>query len=170
MQLGGAGDWIAARGLPLFSEAERLTVAHVSESGREHLMVPAAAVAWKAMRSAAEGDGVILVMISGFRSFERQRALLTAQVEAGKSIEEVLAVLAPPGCSEHHTGRAADIGTPGCEPLSEDFERTEAYDWLASRAQEFRFGLSFPRGNPFGYRYEPWHWCYAESDEANVKV
>lgn len=160
-QLGGAGDWIEARGLPLFEDAENLTVAHVSQSGREHLMAPAAAQAWQAMRSAADADGVTLVMISGFRSFERQHELLAAQVEAGNPIEEVLTVLAPPGCSEHHTGRAADIGTPGCEPLSEDFERTQAFAWLCRRAQEFHFGLSFPRDNPFGYNYEPWHWCHA---------
>lgn len=161
VELGGSPEWIESRGLPVFNDAEQLTVAHVSQSGREHLLTPAAAQAWQAMRSAADLDGATLIMISGFRSFERQHALLAAQVEAGKAIEDVLTVLAPPGCSEHHTGRATDIGTPGCEPLSEEFENTAAFDWLSRRAAEFGFSLSFPRGNPFGYTYEPWHWCYA---------
>ena len=25
------------------------------------------------------------------------------------------------------------------------------------------FHLSFPDGNPWGYQYEPWHWCFADT-------
>ena len=67
---------------------------------------------------------------------------------------------APPGCSEHHTGRAVDIGTPHCKVLDEEFEQTEAFDWLVRFAGKFGFRLSYPRGNSCGYAYEPWHWCF----------
>jgi D-alanyl-D-alanine carboxypeptidase len=135
---GASGDLLADRGLPLFADATELEIAHVSASGREHLLVPEAARRWRALRQAAEDEGVTVLVISGFRSFDRQ----------------------PPGCSEHHSGRAVDVGTPGCEPLSETFENTDAFQWLRRRADEFEFRLSYPRDNPAGYQYEPWHWCY----------
>ncbi len=162
--LGARPDLIEERGLPLFEDAAEFEIAHVSESGREHLLVPNAATAWQAARKAAETDEVTLLVISGFRSFDRQLELISAKVARGELIDEILRVMAPPGCSEHHTGRAVDIGTPGCEPLSERFERTDAYVWLERHAQDFGFSMSYPRDNPWGFTYEPWHWCYQESD------
>jgi D-alanyl-D-alanine carboxypeptidase len=67
-------------------------------------------------------------------------------------------VNAAPGHSEHHTGRAVDIATPGSRPLTEEFEQTDAFRWLSSRAVEFGFSLTYPRDNPWGIAYEPWHW------------
>lgn len=161
VRLGAAPGLLDARALPLFADATDLVVAHVSRSGREHVLVPAAAVAWRRMRIAADAAAIELVMVSGFRSFDRQLELIEAKLAAGEQLRKILEVMAPPGCSEHHTGRAIDIGTPGCEPLSETFEDTAAFHWLADRASDFGFALSYPRGNPEGFRYEPWHWCYA---------
>ena len=70
---------------------------------------------------------------------------------------------AAPGHSEHHTGRAVDIATPGSRPLTEEFEDTDAFRWLTSRAVEFGFSLTYPRDNPWGIAYEPWHWSLKES-------
>ena len=159
-QLGADGDLAERRSLPFFADASALEVAHVSASGREHLLVPEAATAWQAMREAAEEDGVTLLAISGYRSFDRQVELIQAKLKRGELIGDILAVMAPPGCSEHHSGRAVDIGTPGCDPLSETFEQTDAFDWLERRAYAFGFWLSYPRGNASGYTYEPWHWCH----------
>ena len=78
--------------------------------------------------------------------------------KAGQAIEEILKVNAAPGYSEHHTGRAVDIATPGSRPLTEEFEDTDAFRWLESRAIEFGFSMTYPRDNPWGIAYEPWHW------------
>ena len=48
----------------------------------------------------------------------------------------------------------------GRTPLDEAFESTAAYAWLAKHARRFGFSLSYPRGNPEGFLYEPWHWRY----------
>lgn len=159
-ELGARSDLLAERGLPLFADATDLTVAHVSHSGSEHYLTPAAAQSWVQLREEAAVDDVVLVVISGFRSFERQLELIRDQLSGGKPIDEILAVLAPPGCSEHHTGRAVDVGTPGGEPLSESFENTQAFAWLEANAARFGFQMSYRRNNPFGYCYEPWHWCH----------
>jgi D-alanyl-D-alanine carboxypeptidase len=161
---GASGDLLEARGLPLFEDATELEIAHISASAREHLLVPEAARQWRALRQAADDEGVTILVISGFRSFDRQVELIRAKLNRGEQLDEILAVMAPPGCSEHHSGRAVDVGTPGCEPLSETFEDTDAFQWLARRADEFDFRLSYPRGNPAGFQYEPWHWCYQPSN------
>jgi len=160
-EIGASPDLIARRRLSLFEDATELAPAHTSQSGREHFLIPDAAAEWIRMRALAADEDVVLVMISGFRSFARQVELIKDKLSAGHGLDDILALLAPPGCSEHHTGRAVDIGTPGCEPLSERFEDTGAFHWLCRNAAGFGFRMSYPRGNSAGYRYEPWHWCYA---------
>jgi len=60
------------------------------------------------------------------------------------SPEVVFFVKAPPGCSEHHTGRAVDIGTPNCIPLDKSFAEMAAFSWLQCNAMQFGFELSYP--------------------------
>ncbi|HTH47913.1 MAG TPA: M15 family metallopeptidase, partial [Candidatus Limnocylindria bacterium] len=133
-------------------------VARVLKDGRELKLAPATAAAWAALSATAGRDGVTLLLISGFRSVEHQRQIVERKLAEGKSLAEILRVNAAPGYSEHHTGRAVDIGTPGCPPLTEAFEETAAFAWLARRAAGFGFRLSYPRDNPHGVIYEPWHW------------
>jgi D-alanyl-D-alanine carboxypeptidase len=159
-ELGAAGDLIGQRGLPLYDDARRLTPVGLGTDGRDKFLTPAAAAAWLAMREAARRDGIDLLLISSFRSFEFQLALIRGKLAKGRSIEEILTVNAPPGCSEHHTGRAIDLGIAGLPPLEEDFERTAAFGWLTQQAQRYGYRMSYPRNNPQGYLYEPWHWCH----------
>ena len=84
-------------------------------------------------------------------------------------IEEVLTVCAPPGFSEHHTGRAVDLSTPGSPELEIEFDQTPAYAWLTKRAAEFGTYLSYPVGNPRGYHYEPWHWCFQDAQRGGIR-
>jgi D-alanyl-D-alanine carboxypeptidase len=116
------------------------------------------------MRQAAADEGVSIHLISAFRSLEYQQQLIERKIQNGQSIDTILAVNAAPGFSEHHSGRAIDVGTPNCDALVEAFEHTEAYAWLQRRAAEFGFSLSFPRDNPHGIAYEPWHWCFEKTD------
>lgn len=153
--------YAAERHLTLQAEATELVTARVLKDGRELKLAPATATAWRAMADAATAEGATLLLISGFRSVDYQRGILERKLREGQSLEQILRVNAAPGFSEHHTGRAVDIGTPGCPPLEEAFENTDAFRWLARRAGDFGFRLSFPRGNPHGVIYEPWHWRHA---------
>lgn len=116
--------------------------------------------AWWRMKLAASSDGVTLICISAFRSVDRQRRLVEHAVQAGEPRDVVLRRLAPPGHSEHHSGRALDIGTPGCPPADAAFADTIAFRWLTAHAVEFNFRLSYPPGNASGFIPEPWHWCW----------
>ena len=159
-ELGIAAGTVRERRLPLYGEARRLCPVGLGTDGRDKVLVPGAGAAWTAMRAAAAGDGIELLLVSAFRSYAFQARLIRDKLAKGRTIGEILTVNAPPGCSEHHTGRAVDIGTPGCPPLEEDFERTAAFDWLRARAAGFGYTMSYPRDNAEGYLYEPWHWCW----------
>jgi D-alanyl-D-alanine carboxypeptidase len=128
--------------------------------GREHLLVPQAASAWRSLQTAALDAGVSLFIVSAFRSIERQAEIVRRKLGAGLGIEEILTVCAPPGFSEHHTGRAVDVSTKESPSLEIEFDQTPAFAWLVAHAHEFGFHLSYPKGNSQGYQYEPWHWCY----------
>lgn len=159
-ELGISPQLIASRFLSEYAEACELETAETGDDGRVHLLTPAAAAAWKAMKAAALEEGIEIKVISAFRSVDRQTEIVRRKLASGSSIDDVLCVSAPPGFSEHHSGRAVDVGTPGSPVLEIEFERTAAFAWLESRAGEFGFRLSYPRDNRCGYQYEPWHWCY----------
>lgn len=159
-ELGADPALLRARKLPLFADAKSLRYAGLGTDGRDKFLVPAAADAWLAMRQAAADEGVELLLISAFRSYDFQLALIRGKLAKGRGIAEILTVNAPPGCSEHHSGRAVDIGARDTQPLEEDFEQTPAFEWLARHANRHGFHLSYPRGNRYGYLYEPWHWCW----------
>jgi D-alanyl-D-alanine carboxypeptidase len=130
--------------------------------GREQRLERRAASKWQSMLASAVQDGVALVAVSAFRSFDYQRKIIERKLAAGLTVEQIVCVSALPGFSEHHTGFAIDIGTPGCAPVTEEFEQTPAFDWLTRRARDFGFWMTYPRGNPFGVIYEPWHWVFHE--------
>jgi len=152
-----------ADGRPRFyAEAQVLVEVGPNVVGRVQQLAPEAARRWHDMVAEAGRDGIRLLIVSGFRSFEYQAELIRKKLEAGQRIAEILTVNAAPGYSQHHTGTAIDIATPGSRPLTEAFETTDAYDWLAERAVGFGFGMSYPRNNPDGFIYEPWHWALVE--------
>lgn len=143
---------------PRFAEAGELVSVGLDHHGREALLAPPAAAAWRAMARAAAADGRTLLLVSAFRSIARQAAIVQRKRERGQSWEEILRVSAYPGFSEHHTGCAVDLSAPGCADLTETFETTPEYAWLRAHAGRFGFRLSYPRGNAEGIVYEPWHW------------
>lgn len=166
-ELGISSQFFVARGLCECKEASCLEVAEVGTDGKDHLLVPAAASAWRSLKAAALGDGVSLFIVSAFRSIDRQTEIVRRKLEAGAPIEDILTVCAPPGFSEHHTGRAVDLSTPGSRSLEVEFEQTPAFAWLRAHAADFGFYLSYPIGNLCGYQYEPWHWCFTDAQPIN---
>jgi D-alanyl-D-alanine carboxypeptidase len=161
-RFGIPADYARTRGLPLQREAQRLVlVGRAPDDGKAVRLTPAAARAWRRMRAAAAADGVTLWPLSGFRSVARQTRIIRTNLAAGRPLDDLLRFVAAPGCSEHHTGRAIDIGSPDeGKHFEAAFEKTKEYRWLKRRAGEFGFRLSYPRNNPHGIGYEPWHWCW----------
>lgn len=158
-ELGIPDDYDQDGRKPLFEEAVDLVDVGPNLVGRMQRLTPKTARKWAEMVDAAASDGVILLIVSGFRGFDYQARLIRKKINAGQVVSDILRVNAAPGFSEHHTGRAVDIATPGSRPLMEEFEDSDAFRWLVENAARFGFSMSYPRDNPFGFIYEPWHWA-----------
>jgi D-alanyl-D-alanine carboxypeptidase len=163
-RLGIPADYPRRRGLPVQRTARRLRyLGPAADDGQPVRLSPSALRAWRRMSAAAAADGVRLLPLSGYRSVTRQTRLIRRKLAAGETIGNILRLVAAPGCSEHHTGRAIDVGSPANTKLDEDFARTAEYRWLRRHASRFGFLLSYPRRNSHGIGYEPWHWCWHKS-------
>jgi len=120
----------------------------------------ACAKAWHRMQQAAAADEVTLQLVSAWRSYQQQAAIVRRKLAAGQSLNKILQVSAAPGFSEHHSGRALDLNTPDCQPLETEFAHTAAYAWLRDNAAAYGFVESYPQHNHHQLAWEPWHWCY----------
>ncbi len=159
-ELGIGDDYASRRHLELQPEATDLVSIGYDDAGRDCLLASPTAAAWRTMRDRALVYGIQLVPLSGFRSIERQAEIIRGKLALGETLEEIFKSIAAPGYSEHHTGRAIDIGTDGVLPLEEAFATTSAYSWLARHGAHFGFRMSYPRNNRAGFIYEPWHWYW----------
>jgi len=165
--LGLDADGYSVRtGLALVPEPAQLAFAGFDRWHRGLWLDTEAARAWLRLQDAARTDGIVLDAISGYRSHDYQLGIFERKLARGLTVEQILAVNAAPGFSEHHSGLALDIGTPGEPPAEERFETTSAFAWLQANAAAHGFSLSYPRDNPNGIVYEPWHWCHARRDSA----
>ena len=151
---------LEARGFRAQLEPDALAGIGTDRHGRPMYLVAAAARAWLQMNARAAQDGIAIEPLSSFRSIAYQRGLIARKLKRGDTLEEILKVNAAPGFSEHQSGRAIDIGTPGVAPLDETFELSPAFAWLRAHAGEFGFRMSYPRNNTLGVIYEPWHWYF----------
>ena len=154
---------IAHRTLPYFEQvSEHLLVDAETDAdtGKIYRLISPAEQAWRTMKQQAAAEGIAIYLISAWRSLEYQAGLIRAKQDAGLPPEIFFTSLAPPGCSEHHTGCAVDINTPGCDEVTGVFGETDAFAWLKANAARFGFVMSFPLNNSWGFIYEPWHWCW----------
>ena len=167
-QLGIPASHVERCAMPLQPECSTLVDAGVDVFGRAARLDAATCEAWYAMQRSAAMQGVELQLVSAYRSHDYQCQLFERKLSRGQTIEEILQVNAAPGYSEHHSGRAVDVGTPGFVHLEEVFETSAAFDWLCKHAGSFGFRLTFPRDNPYGVLYEPWHWYFVGIDHSST--
>ncbi|HEX7387694.1 MAG TPA: M15 family metallopeptidase [Castellaniella sp.] len=158
--LGITNDYGSKHGMMIEPQAARVVVAGKDIYGYDLTLAPAAADAYRRMIAAAAQDGVSIQGVSGFRSAQDQYDIMASDLRKGASLAHVLARNTPPGYSQHQTGRAIDLATPGSEPVTRAFASTIAYRWLAKHAASFGFSMTYPAGNSQGIEFEPWHWYY----------
>jgi len=134
----------------------------------KRLLREPAARAAERLFEAAKRDGVRLVGVSGYRSFETQQALFAFNVRTkGRSHAERYSAVA--GASEHQTGLALDVSARSVgNRLVPAFAETEEGRWLEGNAHKFGFVIRYPRDKEHitGYAYEPWHIRYVGREAA----
>jgi hypothetical protein len=95
-------------------------------------MRPDVGAAYDQMAAAARSDGIVLLVVSGFRSDAEQAELFAAHPDP--------TWVAPPGHSLHRCATELDLGP------------SSAYSWLASNAGRFGFVQR--------YSWEAWHYGF----------
>lgn len=158
--------------LPIGYRPEDLVIPDVKfsfdEKHEKKYMRKEAGEALATMFNAASEEGVEIVAVSGFRSYERQEQLYTAEI-AASGAEHAQQAIAEPGKSEHQTGLTMDVSSAeNSFNLNQDFGETKAGKWLAEHSPEYGFIIRYPeeKESITGYMYEPWHLRYVGIDVA----
>ncbi len=120
--------------------------------------------AFSRMKSAADADGIELLIVSGFRSWKLQEALFKMHSEQDGQTRALMRN-AKPGYSEHQTGLAADLNL-----AEEKFDQTREFTWLNENAWKYGFILRYTKdGTSYtGFDYQPWHFRYVGEELAGI--
>lgn len=127
------------------------------------------ATALEALAAAASSEGISLVLVSGYRSYDTQVDIYDSEVR-GFGQAQADRESARPGYSEHQSGWAADLGAANgkCE-IKACFIDTPEGKWLATNAYKYGFVIRYAEGKEHitGYMYEPWHLRFVGTDLSN---
>lgn len=126
--------------------------------------------ALKTMFDSARDDGHELWFHSGYRSYASQKLIYENYVKRnGQAQADIFS--AKPGHSEHQSGLAIDISSPGSDgPFSIEFGDSPEGRWVAQNAHNFGFVVRYPKDKTqiTGYMYEPWHLRYVGVELATI--
>lgn len=111
----------------------------------------------------AVGGEYVIVPVSGWRSREEQQAIWDdTLVKEGAAFTRKYVAL--PGCSEHQTGLAIDLGLASekIDFICPDFPCDGVCGAFRKQAADYGFILRYPAGKEAvtGIAHEPWHFRY----------
>ncbi|MDP5101720.1 MAG: M15 family metallopeptidase [Nonlabens sp.] len=137
-----------------------------------------AQAALEKMQKAALKDGIQIRLVSGYRSFNRQREIwnrkydkYTAQgLKPDAIFDKIVEYSTVPGTSRHHWGTDMDL-IDGAVKVSGDVLVPDKYhgkgpfckfkDWMENHATTYGFELVYTMSEQrTGFKYEPWHYSY----------
>lgn len=119
------------------------------------------------MATAAETDGIHLLIVSGTRNYRRQKEIWEEkwQTFPGNDTSkagDILEYSSMPGTSRHHWGTDLDINT-----VEADYFETptgkKVYKWLKENAWKYGYFQPYNKlgdHRDSGYKEEKWHWSY----------
>ena len=128
-------------------------------------LVSEAKEAFETLSKAAKEDGMNIIAMSSYRSYDYQVTLYNNYVETdGKEAADTYSARA--GYSEHQTGLAVDVYNLDLPYTS--FEETEEFNWMQENAYKYGFILRFPEDkvNITGYQYKSWNYRYVGTEAA----
>ncbi len=115
---------------------------------------------------AAQKDGIILKVSSGYRSYADQVNTFNRWTNqectknpklSRKEAEEIANTYsARPGHSEHQLGTVVDVLSSENNYRFSSDPKLKYIDWIEKNAQKFNFKISYPKSGT-EYVYEPWH-------------
>lgn len=168
-EVGKGYQILVNRAHPLNIEAEKER--QFAEAGRKGicLEVRAASMLLKLLEDIGAGEGITAV--SGYRSFREQRELYESSISS-KGREFTEKYVAYPGCSEHQTGYAIDLGkTSGAiDFLCPDFPYEGICQKFRDRAADYGFIERYEKEKEevTGIGQEPWHFRYVSYPHSRI--
>ena len=134
----------------------------VDAHGMRQTMRHDAAEALENLLNAAKEDGIVVSVVSGYRSYSKQATIYERKVETMGSVEKADTLSARAGTSEHQLGLAMDVAQKNSSSLNSAFGKTEEGKWVYKNAHKFGFIVRYMEGfeSVTGYNYEPWHIRY----------
>ena len=156
--------------------AEYFNVLSLSPVEHGHQMETEASLALISMLADCRAAELSPVIVSTFRTAQRQKTLFNNQVNRQKSygysaeqaFDIARTISAYPGTSEHEAGLAADIVAASYQTLDSKQENTKETIWLMENAHNYGFILRYPadKKSITEIIYEPWHYRYVGIEHA----
>jgi D-alanyl-D-alanine carboxypeptidase len=122
-----------------------------------------------------KNDGIQTVLLGSYRTIKRQEEIFKRNLnELG--LEFTSKYVAKPGCSEHHTGLAIDVGILLEGKLYRKKEELLSIEHLFQIIQKklprYGFILRYPKGKESITKiaYEPWHYRYIDSPQIAQEI
>jgi len=143
--------------------------------------------AFNKMRMVAIKEGIDLKVVSGYRSFTRQRQIWNRKYKKYKAqglspeaiFDKIVEYSTVPGTSRHHWGTDIDIIDRGANYSGDVLVPNKFHgngpfckmkDWMEKNASKFGFELVYTLNeNRTGFKYEPWHYSYAPLSQKLLK-
>ena len=143
--------------------------------------------AFIAMAEAAAEEGIVIEIVSGYRSFERQEQIWNRKfreyTEEGltgpEAVSKIVEYSTIPGTSRHHWGTEIDIIDSSTDlpenVLSESHFREggpffRLKRWMDEHSERFGFYLVYPDSpGRKGFHFEPWHYSFGEISKPMLK-
>lgn len=119
------------------------------------------------LRSAAANEGINLIILSGTRNFNEQKAIwerkwdLYNNLEPKARINKIMEYSSMPSTSRHHWGTDIDLNSLNNNYFNSGTGK-KIYDWLTENANKFGFHQVYTDKSDgrTGYNLERWHWSY----------
>lgn len=122
-----------------------------------------------------KNDGLQTVLLNSYRSVKQQEEIFERNIQE-RGLEHTRKYVAKPGCSEHHTGFAIDVGILLEGKLYRKREELLSVSHLLEIVQkklpQYGFILRYPKGKEAitKINYEPWHFRYIDSTEIAKEI
>ena len=146
-----------------YEDFKQIPVKYTLNNSKLYIVEEAHAYLVKMLKSAEE-DGIILRVESGYRSAGYQRRIYKRMISEGRTFDDIVRYVAPPGYSNHMLGTAVDF-----YPSNWRFADTEEYTWLKTNGSNYFFEEVYSENNPKRLPWEAWHWQYIAPNHAKVK-
>jgi len=141
------------------------------EKGEKRLLRQEAALKLEELFNQAKEQGIIFYGVSGYRSYQTQKALFAEFTKRYGNEKIANRISARAGESEHQTGLAMDVTSQSVNyGLEDTFGETKEFAWLKDNAHKFGFVIRYPQDKEIitEYIYEPWHLRYVGQELAEI--